>query len=184
MKVLVVYATRHGSTAGIAERIAEVLARRGLEVTVGPAGEATDVAAFGAYVVGGAAYMTHWLRDVSSFVHRNRSLLARRPVWLYSSGPVGTDVVDAKGRDVRVTSEPREFAELREALQPRGTRVFFGAYDPDAEPVGVVERLARHLPASARDQIPAGDFRDWAAIEAWATDIADELAPEPMVAAV
>jgi menaquinone-dependent protoporphyrinogen oxidase len=184
VKVLVIYATRHGATAGIAERIADVLTRRGLEVTLAPAGAAVDTAVYGAYVVGGAAYMTHWLGDVTSFVRRNRRYLAHRPVWLYSSGPIGTDLTDKQGRDVRIASEPREFAELRDALQPRGTRVFFGAYDPTADPVGIAERLARHLPEAARSQIPAGDYRDWPDIEAWAHDIADVLMPEPMVAAV
>ena len=37
MKVLVAYATRHGATRGIAERIAETLERRGHEVTTQPA---------------------------------------------------------------------------------------------------------------------------------------------------
>jgi menaquinone-dependent protoporphyrinogen oxidase len=184
MKVLVVYATRHGATAGIAERIADVLTRRGLDVTLAPAGAAIEPALYGAYVVGGAAYMTHWLGDVSSFARHNRRYLASRPVWLYSSGPIGMELTDSEGRDIRIASEPREWSELRESLHPRGTRVFFGAYDPSAEPVGLAERLARHLPDAARSQIPAGDFRDWPDIEAWANDIADALMPEPMVAAV
>lgn len=184
MKVLVVYATKHGATAGIAGRIADILTRRGLDVTITPADRAGDVAAYGAYVVGGAAYMTHWLGEVSSFVRHNRRFLAHRPVWLYSSGPIGTDQVDAKGRDVRMASEPKEFAELRDALRPRGTRVFFGAYDPNADPVGIAERLTRHLPASIKGQIPAGDFRDWADIENWASGIADELMPGAVFAPV
>ena len=177
MKVLVVYASRHGATAGIAERIADTLTRHGLDTTIRSADQAGDVAAFGAYVVGGAAYMTHWLGEVTSFVRRNRRFLGHRPLWLFSSGPIGTELVDDKGRDVRVVSEPREFAEFRDALRPRDSRVFFGAYDPKAPPVGIVERLAQHLPASARDRIPAGDFRDWDDIDAWAERIADELIP-------
>jgi hypothetical protein len=48
----------------------------------------------------------------------------------------------------------------------------------------MAERLARRLPASVQSQIPAGDYRDWRAVEAWAADIADSLMPEPMVAAI
>jgi menaquinone-dependent protoporphyrinogen oxidase len=181
MRVLVVYATRHGATAGIAARIAAILAGRGLETTVRAAADAGDVSACEAYVVGGAAYMGRRLGELTSFVRDNRHLLGFRPVWLFSSGPVGTDLLDRKGRDVRLASEPREFAEFRDSLRPRGTRVFFGAYDPKAPPVGLAERLTRYLPASIQDQIPAGDFRDWADIEAWANDIADELIPAPAV---
>ena len=59
-------------------------------------------------------------------------------------------------------------------MHPRGEQVFFGAYDPDAPPVGVGERFVRHMPA-ARGAMPAGDFRDWPAIDAWAARIAAEL---------
>jgi len=58
--------------------------------------------------------------------------------------------------------------------EARSPQVFFGAYDPDAAPVGLAERFVRHVPA-AQDAMPAGDFRDWPAIEAWAAQIASEL---------
>jgi menaquinone-dependent protoporphyrinogen oxidase len=60
--------------------------------------------------------------------------------------------------------------------------VFFGAYDPDAPAVNLVERMGSvftRMP-SIRAQIPSGDFRDWPAIEAWANEIADALAPVPV----
>ena len=176
MNVLVTYATKHGATRGIAERTATALGERGLEVTLRPIDEVGDVAAYDAFVIGSAAYMFHWLKEATEFVRRHRSLLASRPVWLFSSGPLGTDVVDADGQDVRAAAEPREFAELREAVKPRDARVFFGAYVPEAPPIGIMERLTRMMPAS-RDALPAGDFRDWAEIVAWAESIARDLAP-------
>ncbi len=182
MKVLVVYASRHGATRGIAERVAETLAGRGHEVAVRAAKEAGEVSDYDAFVIGSAAYVGHWLGDATSFVKQHRAMLAERPVWLFSSGPIGTDLVDAKGRDVLTEAVPKEFAELRELLHPRDEHVFFGAYDPSAPPVGMTERLGmrvmRMMPA-ARDAIPAGDFRDWPEIEAWARSIADALSPLP-----
>ena len=96
-------------------------------------------------------------------------------MWLFSSGPLGTDLVDEKGRDIFEAMRPKEFEELGDEIRPRGDHVFFGAWDPDAEPVGMAERFLRFMPASARDEIPAGDFRDWDAIDAWADEIAAEL---------
>lgn len=175
MKVLVAYATRHGATRGIAERLAQAIERRGLDVTLQPA-ETADPAGYDAFIIGSAAYMGHWLKDAADFVRRHRGLFATRPVWLFSSGPIGTEMVDEKGRDVLETGRPEEFTEFKDIL-PREERVFFGAYDPDAEPVGMMERLGAwftRMPA-IRSQLPAGDYRDWPAIEAWADGIASQL---------
>lgn len=182
MKVLVAYATKHGSTRGIAERIGATLEAEGLEVTTMSVESAGDLAGYDAFVVGSAAYMGGWLGEATTFVRRNRSTLAQRPVWLFSSGPVGTDKVDKNGRDVLVASEPKEFVEFDAAIHPRGKRVFFGAYDPDAPPVGMAEgfmgRFIRLMPA-VRNVLPAGDFRDWPEIEAWAREIAHALQAVP-----
>ncbi len=178
VRVLVVYASRHGATRGIAERIATRLGQGGVEATLKSTAQAGDLAGYDAFVIGGAAYAFHLLKEVTAFVRRNRSLLASRPVWLFSSGPLGTETTDAKGRDVRAASEPREFAEFRDAIHPRDVRIFFGAYDPEAKPIGFMERLTRMMPA-ARAAIPAGDFRDWDEIEAWAAKIAEELTLAP-----
>ena len=180
MRVLVAYASRHGATQGIAERIADRLRHAGLEVEVCRASDVRGVDGYDAFVVGSAAYMFHWLEEATRFVRRNRAHLATRPVWLFSSGPLGTEPVDAQGRDLLVTSEPREFAELRAALRPRGEQVFYGALDPNAPPVGIAERFMRHMPAAARDAMPAGDFRDLPAIDAWADRIAADLGSTPV----
>lgn len=174
MSILVAYATRHGATQGIAERIAERLRADGLDAEARPAAEVRDADRYDAFVVGAAAYMFHWLKDASEFVKRNRSLLAARPTWIFSSGPIGTDLVDKDGRDVLVTSVPKEFPDLRATLHPRGERIFFGALDPDAKPIGMAERLMKLAPAG-KDALPKGDFRDWPAIDAWADEIAASL---------
>ena len=174
MRVLVAYATRHGATRGIADRIGARLRDAGVDADVRPAADVRDAATYDAFVIGGAAYMFHWLKDAVELVRRNRSVLAQRPVWLFSSGPLGTELVDKDGRDVLETTVPKEFTELRALVHPRDERVFFGAWDPTYPAVGMAERLVRRMPAM-KDAMPAGDFRDWAAIEEWADGIAAEL---------
>ncbi len=176
MNVLVAYATRHGATAGIAERIAAGLRSAGLQTEVCPVTDVGDITAYDAFVIGGAAYMFHWLKDATAFVKRHRAALTERPVWLFSSGPLGTDLVDKEGRDVLDTGRPKEFEDFTSLLRPRAERVFFGAWDPDAPPIGVAEHLM-HLAPAGRDALPAGDYRDWPAIDAWAAEIAAELTP-------
>lgn len=177
MRILVAYATRHGATRGIAERIAQTLEHSGMQVTLSPVDGGARADDYDAFVIGSAAYMGRWLKEATEFVRRHQSVLAGRPVWLFSSGPVGTDLVDDKGRDVVKASEPREFAEFSEAIHPRDQKIFFGSLDPDAEPIGLLEKLGApfmRMP-SVRKELPAGDFRDWPEIEGWAHGIAREL---------
>ena len=177
MRVLVAFASRHGATRGIAERIAQTLQARGHDVTLTPAEQASAVLDYDGFVIGSAAYQGRWLSEATRLVRQHRDLLASRPVWLFSSGPIGTELVDAKGRDVIETSRPAEFAEFAESIHPRDQRIFFGAFDPDAEPVVAIERLGgwfMRIPA-IRKALPAGDFRDWPQIDAWAEGIALEL---------
>jgi len=174
MRVLVAYASKYGATQGIAERIGDVLRARGHDVDVVRCKDLDDATGFDAYVVGSAAYMFRWRKDARQFVRRNVDVLATRPVWLFSSGPVGTDRVDAKGNDVLAGAIPKEFAEYETAISPRGTQVFFGAFQ--LEKLRGVDRMAKWAPAAA---MPVGDFRDWDAIEAWAGRIADDLEQPP-----
>ncbi len=118
MTVLVAYASRHGATAGIAERIAEGLRAAGLTAEARSVNDIRDLSPYDAFVVGSAAYMFHWLKKATAFVKRNKAVLAERPVWLFSSGPLGTDLVDEDGRDIFEATRPKEFDELAALLHP------------------------------------------------------------------
>lgn len=174
MRVLIVHASRYGSTQGIADRIGETLRQNGLEVAIKPVRDADDPAGYDAVVIGSATYYSHWVKKALEFVSRHRQTLAELPVWLFSSGPLGTKATDDQGRDLLLVTEPKEIAELREAVHSREHRVFFGALDP--KKLGFLHRLMFNLPANRdRKLFPDGDFRDWNGIEAWAGHIADEL---------
>jgi menaquinone-dependent protoporphyrinogen oxidase len=174
MSVLVAFASRHGATQGIAERIAGTLQAAGQRADARPVKGVDDLAGYDAFVIGSAVYLFHWLKEATRFVRANQTLLAVRPVWLFSSGPLGTEPTDAKGRDVLEVSQAKEIAGLVDTLHPRGHQMFFGAYS-HGKPVGLGERLVAVMPA-ARAAMPEGDFRDWRAIEAWSAGIAQELA--------
>jgi menaquinone-dependent protoporphyrinogen oxidase len=183
--VLVVYGSRHGGTLGIAERIGDVLRTEGLESVVAPANEAGDVRTADAVVIGSGVYMGSWLTEPLEFMRRHQEALAARPTWLFSSGPlVGSSkstpdadpVADALGPADGPGSGGRKKVEaLSATIHPRDHRVFFGAYDPKDPPKSMSERVVRIMPA-AKKMLPTGDFRDWAAIEAWAREIATSLA--------
>ncbi|WP_448006583.1 flavodoxin domain-containing protein [Agromyces bauzanensis] len=172
MKVLVAYASKYGATEGIAQRIGDGLRKRGLDVDVTKCEDLREASGYDAYVVGSAVYEFNWRRDARKFVKRNADVLAAKPTWLFSSGPVGTEKVDKDGKDVLKGAEPKQFTDYEELVHPRGTQVFRGAYHHDKIRGG--DRIIVWMPA-IRDIMPEGDFREWDAIDAWSSTIADEL---------
>jgi menaquinone-dependent protoporphyrinogen oxidase len=167
MNVLVAYASRFGSTKAIAECIAEKLRQQGTPAEARPVEDVGDLGGYDAFVVGSAVFAGHWMEEATEFVRRNRAALASRPVWLFSSGPVGA--MAAKHEP----AEPKGIAQLRRAVGPRDHRVFFGAWDRgnlERGRLGFAERII------AKRFLPEGDWRDWPEIEAWAAGIARSLA--------
>jgi len=172
MRVMVAYASKYGATEGIARRLGSVLEEQGYDVDVMTCADAGVASGYDAYVVGSATYEFNWRKDARKFVERNETELATHPVWLFSSGPLGTEQVDKDGKDVLEGARPKQFAEFADTLHPRGMQVFRGAYDPDKIRGG--DRIIAWMPG-IRDILPAGDFREWDAIDAWGTSIADAL---------
>ncbi len=165
-EVLVVYGSRLGATHGIAERVAARLEAAGLDTGLAAADRVADLPAAGAYVIGSGIYGQHWMKEAAELVRRNRSVLAARPVWLFSSGPVG------RWATAPNPMEPREIAAFRRAIRPRSHRTFAGALDHGTLPGSGLSSVEKFV---SRRFMPEGDFRDWAAIDAWADGIAREL---------
>ena len=172
MRALVVYASKYGATAGIAERIAATMTAAGVEATAVPAGEVTTVPEDGAVVLGSAVYLGAWLKPAKVFVARQHDALVQRPVWLFSSGPLpGAAVPDQVGEG-SPASDPKGIQELVDDLGARGHVVFDGKLDP-AQLKGR-DRLIRMTPAG-KGLLPEVDGRDWDAIDSWARAIVAEL---------
>lgn len=119
MTVLVVCASKHGATAEMAERIAQKITAAGQRAEVRPVVQAGDVEDYAGLVIGSATYLGHWLKEATAFVHEHTDLLLRRPVWLFSSGPLGEEETDASGHDVRVAAEPKEIAGFLDTIHFR-----------------------------------------------------------------
>jgi len=160
MTVLVTAASRHGSTMEIAEAIGRTLRQRGLDVDVQPAAGMSAVDRYEAVVLGSAVYMGHWLEAAWQLAESESRSLRMRPVWLFSSGPVG----DPPKPD----EQPVDVGAVVAATGARGHRLFNGNLDPHR--LGFAERA---MIRAVRAQ--TGDFRDWAEIAAWAEHIAGEL---------
>lgn len=163
MDVLVTAASRHGSTVEVAERIGHILRTHGLIVDVCPLEEHPYAADFDAVVLGSAVYLGRWLEPAVEFVVDQHAALAARPVWLFSSGPVGRPLEPGEPSETTV-----HVTDLEERVRACGHRLFGGKLE---------RRLLSFAEAAVVTALgtPDGDFRDWNAIETWATEIAGEL---------
>ncbi|MFJ1530938.1 flavodoxin domain-containing protein [Streptomyces mirabilis] len=159
-KVLVAYGTTNGSTARIAETIADVLRKGGVPTEAVPAHSVTDVESYDAVVVGGGLYAGRWHKDARRFVRRQGRVLAGRPLWFFSSGPL-----DASATEKDIPPVPG----VRRVMTRLGVRahVTFGGCLEE----GAKGFVARKIVSSGK----GGDFRDFGQIEAWAADIGTEL---------
>ncbi|WP_128374513.1 flavodoxin domain-containing protein [Streptomyces cavernae] len=158
--VLVAYGTTNGSTAQIAEDIADVLRKDGLEADARDAATVTHPESYDAVVVGGGLYAGRWQKDARHFVRRHRDVLAERPVWFFSSGPLDASASEKEIPPVHGVKKAMDRLDARE-------HVTFGGCLQE----GAKGFVARKIVASGK----GGDYRDFTAIEAWADHIATEL---------
>jgi menaquinone-dependent protoporphyrinogen oxidase len=161
-RALVAYGSKYGSTAGIAEAIGETLRESGLDADVYAASDVRTIEPYDVVVVGGGLYVGRWHGDAVSFVKRFEDDLIDRPTWLFSSGPTGgTDKAEAEMARVLVEqpAPPSNVAKIANRIGIRGHRTFAGAVTD-----GMGGFFSRW--------IPKGDWRDFDAVRAWATEIA------------
>jgi menaquinone-dependent protoporphyrinogen oxidase len=178
MKVLVAFASKHGSTKGIAQFIGEKLRQHGLDVDILDVTQVQNPGAYNAFVIGSALYMGHWMKEAKQFLDRNKAILSTRPIWLFSSGPTGKERKDSRGRDLldASVSGPVDLEKIEKGLSHiMDHRVFFGAFDP--KHLGFFSRQFFKSP-TIRNAAPTGDFRDWKEIEGWCVKITSSLGEE------
>ena len=161
--ILIAYASKYGATREVAERIAERLQKSGQQAEAKAVAQIADLGKPDAVIVGSGLYNGGWLPEATAFVRKNTSALSGIPTWLFSVGPLATDVNDEE--------QPIELAEFRDKIGAKQHTVFHGALD--------------HKKLDRNDRItmkaagaPEGDFRDWNAIGAWADQIAKSLKSE------
>jgi menaquinone-dependent protoporphyrinogen oxidase len=143
VKVLVCAATKYGATGEIAQGVADVLAGKGIEVTVIPPEKVGAVEEFDAVVRGSAVYLGQWMKPARALAERSAPVLATRPVWLFSSGPVGEP---AKPAD-----NPVDVTKILQATKARDHQIFTGKLlkSTSASPTGRWPR-----PSAPRGRLP------------------------------
>jgi len=168
-RVLVTWASKHGATAEIAAAVARGLQESaagragGLVATAVPVDQRPDPARFDAVVLGSAVYLGRWRAEARDYAAEHTAALLRRPVWLFSSGPVGDPALPVGGSP--------DAERVTRLVGAREHRVFPGRLDRSLLTFG--ERV---LMTAMR--APTGDFRNWGAVAEWAEGIAAAVSPE------
>lgn len=159
--VLVAYATRYGSTQEVAEVVSATLRAAGLEVATRSVRQVRALEGYGTIVLGSPLFMFHWHKDALRFLEQHRAALTQLPAAIFVLGP---------------THDPHDEQEWQDSRAQIAKEL---AKFPWFTPVDVAMFGGKYEPASLRFPIrwlagktPASDIRDWAAIRAWAGDLA------------
>jgi menaquinone-dependent protoporphyrinogen oxidase len=149
---LVAYASRKGSTAGIAQAIGKELTSEGYAVDVSEMKSVRSLEGYNAVVIGAPVYTG----DVAAFVTANKDGLSRLPVAGFVTGiaPVYPKTGDVQGFI-------DQFVTALTPISPVAVTMFAGSLD-----AGKMNFFERSLTSLMK--VPTGDFRDWDAIAAWA----------------
>ena len=160
MRVLVADSSKHGSTREIAESIGSTLRQAGVGADVVDAAGVASLDAYDAVVVGSALHLGRWMRPARELVQGHLDELRAKPVWLFSSGPLGRNIADP--------ADAAEGVRLCGLVAGRDHRLFPGK--ADKAQLGFVERRILSMVKN-----PYGDHRDWAVIGSWAVSIAHDV---------
>lgn len=166
--ILIAYATKYGATAEIAEKIGQTLRDIGWLADVHAAEAVHDLNGYRAVILGSSVYAGAWRKEAVDFLTTHEAALAQRPVWFFSSGPTGSGQPSELMQGWRFPEAQRPIAER---IQPRDIAFFHGHLN--LKRLNMAEKLiVKGIKA------PTGDYRDWAMIAAWATNIAATLKAE------
>ncbi len=163
VKILVLFATKCGSTAEVAQAIGQALSERGAAVEVKPIKKAGSLDGYQAVVIGSAIRMGNWLPEAVNFVKSQQESLHRLPTAFFSVHLLNIEDTPEARKNREAYTAP-----VREILQPAAEAFFAGKMDLTR--LSFVEKLM----AKATNSVTA-DQRDWQAIHTWAVETGARL---------
>jgi menaquinone-dependent protoporphyrinogen oxidase len=185
MKILAVYGSAYGQAEAVIRRVGSVLERSGHSVTIYRADavpKPVSVDAFDAVLVSASIIMGRYQPYVRDFVQRHLGALNALPTAFVSVSGASPENVP----EWRAAASGYVAKFLRETVwSPRWTATFSGALRYTR--YGLVTRWVMKR-ISARTGGPTDttqdyEFTDWAAVDRFATDLAETLSNEPAAVA-
>jgi menaquinone-dependent protoporphyrinogen oxidase len=164
-RILIVYATRSGSTREVAEVIGATLEQRGADADVREVAQVRDLASYSAVIVGSAIRGAKWLPEALGFVNANRDALSRVPLAYFQVCMTLMEDTPETRAKARTFLEP-----VCAMIQPLEAESFAGKIEYRNAPF-VMRALMRLI------RTPEGDRRDWNAIRDWAGRVYERFSP-------
>ena len=164
-RILVTYASRAGSTRGVAEAIGKTLTECGEQVDVLRMQDVKDLAAYRAVVAGSAIQGRQWLPEAMEFMQTHRAKLIQKPFAAFL-----VCMTLAMPNADKYRAHVADFLQpVRALARPVSEGIFAGALDISKIP-SFGDRLKFRL-SVLFGVWKEGDHRDWNAIRAWAESI-------------
>lgn len=160
-RVLVVYASKYGSTGGVADAIGKELCSKDVASDVVLIKNADNIRSYQGAIIGSAIYMGKWMSEAIDFVKENRDVLCNVPVAYFH---VGMTLARHPEKRAEVLSYVDPILKAVPEIKPVGIGTFAGAMDYN-NLSWINKKILRSKGT------PEGDFRDWNAIRSWAMDI-------------
>ena len=157
-RVLVTYASKYGSTGGVADAIGKELCGKGLAADVALIRNAGDLGLYQGVVVGSAIYKGKWMPEATDFVKENRAILRRMPVAYFLVCITMVRPIE-ENRAVALSYMDPILKAVPE-IKPLDIGTFAGALDYN-KLSWLNKRILKAKGA------PEGDFRDWNSIRTW-----------------
>lgn len=164
-KILVTYASRAGSTAGVAEAIGKTLAESGAQVDVLAMQAVKDLTPYGAVVAGSAIQNKQWLPEAMQFMQTHRAALSEKPFAAFLV--CMTLAMKNAGQYRRFVADFLD--PLRSLVKPVSEGLFAGVLDIRKVP-SASDRFKFRL-SVLFGVWSEGDHRDWNAIRLWAAGL-------------
>jgi menaquinone-dependent protoporphyrinogen oxidase len=169
-KILVTYATKYGSTQGVAEAVTEELRKKGHTVDLTPARDVKSLDGYTAVVLGSPLYINAILGDASKFLAHHKDSLSQIPTAFFVLGPLYNTPKDMTEVQVQLDSVLTKLSWF----SPVDSKLFTGAMD--LEKFRFPDSLLKMMPANKDNSLfKTYDGRDWDAIRAWADSLEEIL---------
>ncbi|MFP4015313.1 MAG: flavodoxin domain-containing protein [Chitinispirillaceae bacterium] len=163
-KILVAYASTAGSTAEVAQSIAQTISEEeGYTAEAVNVKKVRDISDYDGIVLGSAIRMGRPLSEMNSFVKRNQQILASKKVALFAVCLALMEDTPEKRKEASVYLD-----SLKTMVTPVAEEVFAGKMDSGK--LGFFGKMMIRMVKS-----PEGDYRNWEKIGAWAKEVKGNL---------